>query len=157
MGDRFGIGAGRHTRGDGTETQQGDECNLPVDDVRQKKNYDVAATDSALLQLFGEASGLPPQHAVAKPPTGCIGDGEAAFETLGEDGIAVAQALAWPPPHRAVPAFTFGRGRQRRYPETLLAWIGSFPDLRAEPRSFAAPTVGPDLLQFRRRPLSHLR
>ena len=69
VGDRFGIGAGRQTRRYGTETQQCDERHLPVDDVRQKKDHDVAATDSARFQLFGEASALPPQHAVAKPPT----------------------------------------------------------------------------------------
>ena len=44
----------------------------------------------ALFQRFGEASALPPQLAVAEPPAGCIGDGEAVFEALGEDGVAVA-------------------------------------------------------------------
>jgi len=108
VGDRVGIGAGRQTRGYGAETQQRDERDLPLDDVRQKNDHDVATPDSALFQLFGEASGFPPQRAVAEPPTGCIGDGEAVLETLGEDGVAVAQAFAWPPPLRAIPAFSLG-------------------------------------------------
>ena len=108
VGDRLGIGAGRQTRGYGAEAQQRDERDLPVNDVRQKKDHDVATADSAFFQLFGEASGFSPQRAVAEPPAGCIGDGEAVLEALGEDGVAVAQALAWPPPLRAIPAFSLG-------------------------------------------------
>ncbi|MCY4478367.1 MAG: hypothetical protein OXB97_00545, partial [Rhodospirillales bacterium] len=102
------IGTGRQARGNGTEAQQCDERDLPVDDVRQKKDNDIAAADSAFFQLFGEAPALQPQLAVAKPLPGCIGDGEAVFEAPGEGGVAVTQALARPPPLRAVAAFAFG-------------------------------------------------
>ena len=148
-------------RGYGAETQQRDERDLPVDDVRQKNDHDVAATDSALFQLFGEASGFPPQRAVAEPPAGCIGDGKAVLEALGEGGVAVQQGLAWPPSHSAVPAFAFGavgrrgvwkrrsRGlRAFRIPETQL----THPPLPSPARNHRISTAIPTPDQ--RRPAS---